>query len=390
MFECQRPLTDTGGPGMLQIQCEDHVEYSFFFYQKRPAVSRGRVFKATYTCSVSFSLWLHPEWTWWGYTFIAFPGATSWSEAKWCSAVQLGFCVTGWHLVLVTFPLTLHPPFIFSRSGLHFNSSYRSQHSSCVTPRAVCTFSQSWLDYEAAAGARRDPSLWFYLRCHSACLKAPGSRLCFSQKKRNKWKWCGVDRSIFDRCSIELHRAERGSRIKKRTWRTRSTRLDDQSYLEMNNFNARAHTCTVWSQTPPTVRAVSSIRSARHACAPALTMHPAFCSPAVCCCCSAVVVIRNVLLSWQASRRANAIIQQRRVQAYLAWMATKWEVFGHGRCVVFRARRCVSSGRLHAPVKTRIWRVLAHLTACHQLIHNVPCRPARFPSRSCTHKQRGK
>lgn len=50
----------------------------------------------------------------------------------------------------------------------------------------------------------------------------------------------------------------------------------------------------------------------------------------------------------------------------------------------------VSSGQLHAPVRTGIWRVLFHLATCHRLIHNVPCRPYCSPSRSCTHKQTGK
>lgn len=34
--------------------------------------------------------------------------------------------------------------------------------------------------------------------------------------------------------------------------------------------------------------------------------------------------------------------------------------------------------------------VLFHLSACHQLIHNVPRGPFCSPSRSCTHKQAGK
>lgn len=47
---------------------------------------------------------------------------------------------------------------------------------------------------------------------------------------------------------------------------------------------------------------------------------------------------------------------------------------------------CMSTGQLHAPVKTGIWRVLFHLF--HQLIHKVPCRPVCSPSRSCTHKHK--
>lgn len=52
---------------------------------------------------------------------------------------------------------------------------------------------------------------------------------------------------------------------------------------------------------------------------------------------------------------------------------------------------CMSTGQLHAPVKTGIWRVLFHLfhlATCHQLIHKVPRRPVCSPSRSCTHKHR--
>lgn len=108
-------------------------------------------------------------------------------------------------------------------------------------------------------------------------------------------------------------------------------------------------------------------------------------------CCSSEVrcfsagVVLNVLLSWQASRRANAIIQRWSTQGYLAWTVTKWEMFGHGWSagLVYS----VSSGLLDAPVKSGIWRVLFHLATCYQLIHNVPCRPFCSPSRSCTHKQ---
>lgn len=87
-------------------------------------------------------------------------------------------------------------------------------------------------------------------------------------------------------------------------------------------------------------------------------------------------VIKNVVLSWQASRRAHAIIQQRLAPGYLAWTATKSEMFGHGWSAGFVYR--VSSGQLRAPAKTGIWRMLAHLRAlatCHRLIHNVPRRP---------------
>lgn len=101
--------------------------------------------------------------------------------------------------------------------------------------------------------------------------------------------------------------------------------------------------------------------------------------------CSSAGVIINVLLSWQASRRANAIIQQCLALGYLAWMVTKWEMFGHGWTVGFVY--CVSWGQLDAPVKRGIWRVLFHLATCHHLIHNVPCRPFYYPSRSCAHKQ---
>lgn len=76
--------------------------------------------------------------------------------------------------------------------------------------------------------------------------------------------------------------------------------------------------------------------------------------------CSSAGVIINVLLSWQASCRANAFIQQCLAQGYLAWMVTKWEMFGHGWSVGFVYY--VPSGQLHAPVKTGIWRVLFHLS----------------------------
>ena len=62
-----------------------------------------------------------------------------------------------------------------------------------------------------------------------------------------------------------------------------------------------------------------------------------------------------------------------------------WTQLVRGACVL-----CVSSGQLHAPVKTGIWRVLFHLATCHQLKHNVPRRPFCSPSRSRTHKQTGK
>lgn len=107
-------------------------------------------------------------------------------------------------------------------------------------------------------------------------------------------------------------------------------------------------------------------------------------------CCSAGVII-NVLLPWQASCRANAIMQQRSAQGYLDWMVTKWEMFGHGWSAGFVYSACPRGSWLRAPVKRGIWRVLFHLfrpATCHQLIHKVPCRPFCSPSRSCTHKHR--
>lgn len=50
--------------------------------------------------------------------------------------------------------------------------------------------------------------------------------------------------------------------------------------------------------------------------------------------------IKNVLLSWRASCTANAIMQQCSVQGYLAWMVTKWEMFGHSWSAGFVYFRC--------------------------------------------------
>lgn len=120
-------------------------------------------------------------------------------------------------------------------------------------------------------------------------------------------------------------------------------------------------------------------------------MTNASCSPEMWC--SSAGVIINVLLAWQASRRANAIMQPRSSPGYLDWAVTKWELFGHGWSAGFVCSLSVLggvggvgvAGCTLLPVKIGIWKVLFHPfhpATCHRLIHKVPRRPFSSPSRS--------